>query len=657
MAFWGLVLKPGQPFTHTADDTKGRLHISVATLATLGTGTETKKIVVQCNVGNKSPVFLCSLFPQKFETCQLNLEFEEADDVVFSVIGPLNVHLTGYFYGSGRNHNIKDESESFGEDIADTETERSTPRSDDDYDGNDSFIDDGEPKLFPLSPLSDDGVTDKTLNRKKAKKGKGSRIRLRKYKLSESDNDSGTQQQMLENGTAAALALDSEDEDVNRKKAKKGKGSHRRLRKYKLSESDNDSGTQQQMLENGTAALALDSEDEDMLHVFSLGKADHTTKNRNLEVGEKAIDVNEDANLDIKSGNIEAEEKADIENGETKFETLQKDVEIKTDAVVSDESERGDDLQHLSVPSFKVETETGATPKKKRKDQAKGKNGLQADSSYGSIECMVIKNDETSRDRLKAQNIGQDLPVGNEQNQKQANDKKGADLPPSSLVAPKKRQKREREPEEEEEKSFEADSSYSVNNEGKSQQVEVKSDIIDKDLPMRIEQVEKEVNNDQPEEKEKEKKKKKKKKRRIQEDGKDMNMETDEKNRSVDSKPSQLSTLPGGLEIEELEIGKPYGKVAEFGKKISIRYIGKLKENGQEFNSNLDSTRPYKFCLGDEDIIDGLNIGVEGMRVGDKRRLVIPPSMGYGSEGDGLNVPPNSWLIYDVELVKVCSLK
>ncbi|KAK0587834.1 hypothetical protein LWI29_029615 [Acer saccharum] len=653
MAFWGLVLKPGQPFTHTADDAKGRLHISVATLATVGTGTETKKSVVQCNVGNKSPVFLCSLFPEKFETCQLNLEFEEADDVVFSVIGPLNVHLTGYFYGSGRNHNLKDESESFGEDIADTETERSTPRSDDDYDGSDSFIDDSDPKLFPLSPLSDDGVTDKTLNRKKAKKGKGSRIRLRKYKFSESDNDSGTQQQMLENGTAA-LALDSEDEDVNRKKAKKGKGSRRRLRKYKLSESDNDSRTQQQMLENGTAALALDSEDEDVLPISTLCKADHTTKSRNLEVGEKAIDENDDANLDSKSGNFEAEEKADIENGETKFETLQKDVEIKTEAVVSDESERGDDLQHQSMSSSKVEAETGATPKKERKDQAKGENGLQADCSYDSIECMVIKNDETSQDELKAQNIGQDLPVGNEQNQKPANDKKSADLPPSSQVAPKKRKKREREPEEEEERSSEADSSYSVNNEGKSQQVEVKSDSIDKELPMRNEQTEKEVNDEyQPEEKEK-KKKKKKKKRRIQED---MNMETDEKKRSVDSKPSQLRTLPYGLEIEELEIGKPYGKVAEIGKQISIRYIGKLKENGQEFNSNLDSARPYKFRLGDKEIIDGLNIGVEGMRVGDKRRLVVPPSMGYGSEGDGLNVPPNSWLIYDVELVKVRSVK
>lgn len=82
--------------------------------ATLGTGTATKKSVVQCNVGNNSPVFLCSLFPEKAESCQLNLEFEEANEVVFSVIGPRSVHLTGYFLGSGgRHYNLNDESYPF----------------------------------------------------------------------------------------------------------------------------------------------------------------------------------------------------------------------------------------------------------------------------------------------------------------------------------------------------------------------------------------------------------------------------------------------------------------------------------------------------------------------------------------------------------------
>lgn len=65
--------------------------------ATLGVGSAISKSIVQCNVGDKTPLFLCSLVPEKMECCPLNLKYEEADDVVFSVIGSRSVHLTGYF--------------------------------------------------------------------------------------------------------------------------------------------------------------------------------------------------------------------------------------------------------------------------------------------------------------------------------------------------------------------------------------------------------------------------------------------------------------------------------------------------------------------------------------------------------------------------------
>lgn len=68
------------------------------TQATLGTGSSTKKSIVQCNVGDEKPIFLCSLLPERIETSPLNLEFEE-DEVTFSVIGPCSVHLSGFFYG------------------------------------------------------------------------------------------------------------------------------------------------------------------------------------------------------------------------------------------------------------------------------------------------------------------------------------------------------------------------------------------------------------------------------------------------------------------------------------------------------------------------------------------------------------------------------
>lgn len=76
----------------------------------MGFGTATKKSVLQCNVGNKSPVYLCSLFPEKTECLQLNLEYEEADEVIFSVIGPRSIHLSGYFLGSCRHNNVIDDN-------------------------------------------------------------------------------------------------------------------------------------------------------------------------------------------------------------------------------------------------------------------------------------------------------------------------------------------------------------------------------------------------------------------------------------------------------------------------------------------------------------------------------------------------------------------
>lgn len=68
----------------------------------MGNGKATTKSVVQCNLGKKSPVLLCSLIPDKSEACHLELEFEEEDEVVFSVVGPRSVHLSGYYTGARR---------------------------------------------------------------------------------------------------------------------------------------------------------------------------------------------------------------------------------------------------------------------------------------------------------------------------------------------------------------------------------------------------------------------------------------------------------------------------------------------------------------------------------------------------------------------------
>ncbi|XP_062094332.1 peptidyl-prolyl cis-trans isomerase FKBP15-3-like [Humulus lupulus] len=87
------------------------------------------------------------------------------------------------------------------------------------------------------------------------------------------------------------------------------------------------------------------------------------------------------------------------------------------------------------------------------------------------------------------------------------------------------------------------------------------------------------------------------------------------------------------------------GKKAQPGKQVSFHYIGKLKNNGKQFDSNVGRA-PFKFRL----VLYTLTSILPGMRVGNKRRLTIPPEMGYGRKGAVGAIPPNSWLVFDVEL-------
>lgn len=75
----------------------------------MGLGNATLRCVLQCNVGTKSPVFLCVLQPEKVDSCELNVEFEEADDVIFSVIGPRSIHLTGFFLARPNSLRLNDD--------------------------------------------------------------------------------------------------------------------------------------------------------------------------------------------------------------------------------------------------------------------------------------------------------------------------------------------------------------------------------------------------------------------------------------------------------------------------------------------------------------------------------------------------------------------
>ncbi|KAF0890273.1 hypothetical protein E2562_002687 [Oryza meyeriana var. granulata] len=127
-------------------------------------------------------------------------------------------------------------------------------------------------------------------------------------------------------------------------------------------------------------------------------------------------------------------------------------------------------------------------------------------------------------------------------------------------------------------------------------------------------------------------------------------MPTDLTESESKKQPLQTRTFGNGMIIQEIAMGKPDGKKASPGKKVSVKYIGKLK-NGTIFDSTVGG-RPFDFRLGIGEVIKGWDIGINGMRVGDKRRLTIPPSMGYGNQRMG-KIPQNSTLVFDVELVNV----
>ncbi|WZZ76093.1 hypothetical protein YC2023_087463 [Brassica napus] len=116
------------------------------------------------------------------------------------------------------------------------------------------------------------------------------------------------------------------------------------------------------------------------------------------------------------------------------------------------------------------------------------------------------------------------------------------------------------------------------------------------------------------------------------------------------SKAISSRTYPNGLVVEEIKMGQPNGKKATPGKQVMVSYTGKLQKNGEVFDSNKNG---FKFRLGVGQVIKGWDVGVNGMRIGDKRKLTIPPSMGYGARGAGGDIPPNAWLTFDVELLDV----
>uniref|UniRef100_A0A5B7BEQ9 peptidylprolyl isomerase n=1 Tax=Davidia involucrata TaxID=16924 RepID=A0A5B7BEQ9_DAVIN len=530
MAFWGIEVKPGIPYTHRFDNERGRLHVSQATL---GDFSSEKKSIVQCNVGDKRPpIYLCSLLPERIETCPLNLEFEEDDEVTFSVIGPNSIHLSGFFLSESHD-TCRDgyESDSY-EDIAETESDESTDYdTEDEYE--DDFIDD-DLDMFPPSPVRNSGVVIEEL-------------------------------------------VDEKPANANENGISKRPKKKNRLR----ATDDNDNSQQQIVVKSGAHVPVLESEDEDGFPISSPRKSKDdvlNTKGKAEEIKDKRIDEET------------KRKKAKDDPGHAKK------LKRKVGAIVQDgeqerESGQPDDS---SLATTQVAPENDVKQKKKKRNKKAGgkkEDGEAQETGIGSKNNGQLE-ETTTRD------MNQALPVGKEHDEKLTTEK-SLDIDADSTADENHSKEKKKKKKKEKSKKQETKANASV-----------EQTVIDKD---------------------------------------GSTMEIEEK---TEAKPFQVRSFPNGLVIEELAMGKPDGKRASPGKKVSVHYIGKLKKNGKIFDSNVGRA-PFKFRLGVGQVIKGWDVGVNGMRVGDKRRLTIPPAMGYGARGAGGAIPPNSWLAFDVELVDV----
>ncbi len=111
---------------------------------------------------------------------------------------------------------------------------------------------------------------------------------------------------------------------------------------------------------------------------------------------------------------------------------------------------------------------------------------------------------------------------------------------------------------------------------------------------------------------------------------------------------AETLTTPGGVKIETLKEGQ--GPLPKKGQKVVVHYTGTLP-NGSKFDSSRDRNQPFSFPLGQGQVIKGWDEAIAAMKVGTRAKITIPPAMGYGERGAGGVIPPNSTLIFDVELL------
>jgi len=126
-------------------------------------------------------------------------------------------------------------------------------------------------------------------------------------------------------------------------------------------------------------------------------------------------------------------------------------------------------------------------------------------------------------------------------------------------------------------------------------------------------------------------------------------------NAEAAARAGELVTTPSGLQYQDIKVGT--GMVARVGAQAIVHYTGWLRNRdgspGKKFDSSRDRDEPFQFVVGLGQVIPGWDEGVQGMKVGGVRKLIVPASLGYGSKGAGNDIPPNAKLIFEVELLGV----
>lgn len=122
----------------------------------------------------------------------------------------------------------------------------------------------------------------------------------------------------------------------------------------------------------------------------------------------------------------------------------------------------------------------------------------------------------------------------------------------------------------------------------------------------------------------------------------------------LDTKPEIAApggSPPGELVVEDIVTGD--GPEAKAGDQLSVQYVGVDFETGEEFDSSWSSGQPFDFQLGGGQVIPGWDQGVEGMKVGGRRQLIVPPDLAYGAQGSPPDIGPNATLIFVIDLESV----